>query len=35
VQRFTPEFIDAGRPGRHVPGDRSFLDETYIKVAGP
>lgn len=33
-QRFTPEFIEAARPGRHVPGDRWFADETYLKVAG-
>ncbi len=34
VQRFTPEFIEAARPCRHVPGDRWFVDETYLKVAG-
>jgi len=34
VQRFTAEFISAARPHRHVPGDRWFLDETYLKVAG-
>jgi len=34
VQRFTPEFVEAARPRRHVPGDRWFVDETYIKVAG-
>ncbi|HWM05450.1 MAG TPA: IS6 family transposase [Actinophytocola sp.] len=34
VQRFTPELIDAARPSRHVPGDRWFVDETYLKVAG-
>jgi IS6 family transposase len=34
VQTFTPEFIDAGRPARHSAGDRWFLDETYVKVAG-
>jgi transposase-like protein len=34
VQRFTPEFIEAARPGRHAPGDRWFVDETYVKVAG-
>ena len=34
VQRFTPEFTGAARPGRHAPGDRWFADETYIKVAG-
>ena len=34
VQRFTPEFIEAGRPCRHAPGSRWFVDETYVKVAG-
>jgi IS6 family transposase len=34
VQRFTPEFISAARSRRHVPGDRWFVDETYIKVGG-
>lgn len=34
VQRFTPLLIDAARPCRHVPGDRRFVDETYVKVAG-
>jgi transposase, IS6 family len=34
VQRFTPELIDAARPTRHVAGDRWFVDETYLKVAG-
>jgi transposase-like protein len=34
VQRFTPEFAEAGRPCRHAPGDRWFVDETYVKVAG-
>jgi IS6 family transposase len=34
VQRFTAEFIDAARHRRDVPGDRWFLDETYLKVAG-
>jgi transposase, IS6 family len=33
VQRFTPEFIEAARPCRHSPGDRWFVDETYVKVA--
>jgi len=33
VQTFTPEFIDAVRPARAT-GDRWFLDETYVKVAG-
>jgi transposase-like protein len=34
VQKFTPEFIDAARPARHVTGERWFVDETYVKVAG-
>jgi IS6 family transposase len=34
VQRFTPEFVEAARPRRHVPGDRWFVDETYVKVSG-
>jgi transposase-like protein len=34
VQRFTPELIAAARPSRHVAGDRWFVDETYLKVAG-
>jgi IS6 family transposase len=34
VQRFTPLLIDAARPCRHIPGDRWFVDETYIKVSG-
>ena len=34
VERFTPEFTGAARPGRHAPGDRWFADETYVKVAG-
>src|ERR1039457_2873515 len=33
-QRFTPEFIEAARLCRHAPGDRWFIDETYVKVAG-
>ncbi|MGH3857276.1 MAG: IS6 family transposase, partial [Pseudonocardiaceae bacterium] len=33
VQRFTPLLIDAARPCRHVPGDRWFVNETYVKVA--
>jgi IS6 family transposase len=27
-------WIDAARPVRHVAGDRWFVDETYVKVAG-
>src|SRR3712207_6600469 len=34
VQRFTPLLIDAARPCRHALGDRWFVDETYVKVAG-
>ncbi len=33
VQRFTPLLIDAARPCRHIPGDRWFVDETYVKVS--
>lgn len=29
-----PKFIDAARPTRHATGDRWFVDETYVKVAG-
>jgi transposase, IS6 family len=34
VQTFTDEFIDAARPARRSAGDRWFVDETYVKVAG-
>jgi transposase-like protein len=34
VQTFTSEFIAAARPSRHATGDRWFVDETYVKVAG-
>jgi IS6 family transposase len=34
VQRFTPLLIDAARLCRHTLGDRWFVDETYVKVAG-
>jgi transposase, IS6 family len=34
VQRFTAEFIEAARPARHAVGDRWFIDQTYLKVAG-
>lgn len=34
VQRFTPLLVDAARPCRHAIGDRWFVDETYVKVAG-
>ena len=31
---FTGEFLDSARPARHATGDRWFVDETYVKVAG-
>ena len=34
VQRFTSLFAEAARPLRHATGDRWFVDETYVKVAG-
>src|SRR5438876_405464 len=34
VQRFTPLLVDAARPCRHAVGDRWYVDETYVKVAG-
>ena len=34
VQTFTLEFSDSARPARHATGDRWFVDETYVKVAG-
>jgi IS6 family transposase len=34
VQTFTPEFIDVARPARHATGDRWFVEQTYVKVAG-
>jgi transposase-like protein len=34
VQRFTPLLADAARFTRHAPGDRWFVDETYVKVSG-
>jgi IS6 family transposase len=34
VQRFARLFADAARPCRHAPGDRWFIDESYLKVAG-
>src|SRR3978361_671515 len=33
-QRCTAKFSRAARPRRHCPGDRWFVDETYVKVAG-
>jgi transposase-like protein len=34
VQRFTPLLTDAARFARHSPGDRWFVDETYVKING-
>ncbi|SBW22928.1 transposase [Candidatus Protofrankia californiensis] len=34
VQRFTPLLIDTARPCLHSPGDRWFVDETYVQVSG-
>jgi transposase, IS6 family len=34
VQRFTLLLADAARPCRHTAGDRWYVDETYVKVAG-
>ena len=34
VQAFTNEFIEHARPARHTTGDRWFVDETYVEVAG-
>lgn len=34
VQRFTPLLVEAARPCRRAVGNRWFVDETYVKVAG-
>ena len=34
VQRFIPLLADAAGPCRHTVGDRWYVDETYVKVAG-
>ncbi len=34
MQRFTPLLADAARFCRHSPGDRWFVDETYVRVNG-
>ena len=34
VQRLSSELINDARPGRYSPGNRWFIDETYVKVAG-
>jgi transposase-like protein len=34
VRRFAPLLVDVARFGRHRVGNRWFVDETYVKVAG-
>jgi transposase-like protein len=34
VQRFTPLLAEAARPCRRAVGNRWFVDETYVRVAG-
>jgi transposase-like protein len=34
VLRFTLLLAGAAKPCRHIVGDRWFVDETYVKVAG-
>jgi transposase-like protein len=34
VLRFMPLLAEAARPCRHAVGDRWFVDETYVRVAG-
>jgi transposase-like protein len=34
TERFTPLPADAARFARHSPGDRWFVDETYVRVNG-
>jgi transposase-like protein len=34
VQRFTLLLVGAARPCRHAVGDRWYVDETYVRVAG-
>jgi transposase, IS6 family len=34
VQAFTSEFIGAARSARRGTGDRWFVDETYLNIAG-
>lgn len=34
VQRFAPLLAEAARFTRHAPGDRWYVDETYVKVNG-
>ena len=34
MKRFTLLLVDVARPCRHIVGQRWFIDETYVKVAG-
>ena len=34
MQRYTPLLADAAMPCRHAVGDRWYVDETYLTVAG-
>jgi transposase-like protein len=34
VRRFAPLLADAARFARHSPGERWFVDETYVKING-
>jgi transposase, IS6 family len=34
VQQFTSEFIEPARPCPRLPGDRWYVDETYVKICG-
>jgi transposase-like protein len=34
VQHSTPLLVDAARPCRHTVGDRWFVEQTHVKVAG-
>ena len=34
MQRYTPLVIEAARPCRYGVGERCFVDETYVKIAG-
>src|SRR5437764_15452026 len=34
VQPVTPLLLEAARPTIHAVGDRWFVDETYVKIAG-
>jgi transposase-like protein len=34
VQRFAPLLAEAAKPCRHAMGDRSHVEETYLRVGG-